>query len=340
MELEALEAPARVAELLAADQTMVTELARLLRRQPPPFAITLARGSSDHAAGYGRYLLESLCGVVTASAAPSVMTSYRARLACADALAIAVSQSGQSTDLCISAQAMKEGGARLLTLVNARPSPLEDLADYVQPLYAGAERSVAATKSFICAVAALARLAAHWHDDRDLREALDRLPESLAKAAAADWSAALPLLRPATAMLVVARGRGFPIAQEIALKFKESCQIQAESFSAAELMHGPVALVEPDYPVLILATADETLAGVIAVARDLAAKGAHVMIASSEPVALAEAKTPLKLPASLHQALDPIMHVQAFYRLAARLAQARGLDPDAPRHLRKVTRTV
>jgi len=312
MEQEARDAPRHVAALLAADQKMIEALVARLRRAPPPFAVTVARGSSDHAALYGRYLFETILGLVTTSAAPSVVTVYGARLACAGALAVAISQSGESPDLCTTLHALKAGGARALTLVNAPDSPL----------------------------AALARLVARWCGDRDLLAALAVLPERLETAVRADWSAALPVLVPATAMLVVARGRSFPIAQEIALKLKETCQIQAEPFSAAELMHGPLALIEREYPVLLLATEDETMREICDLARGLAGKGAHVLIASTAVAALALANTALPLAAPLHPVLDPILHVQAFYPFAAQLAAARGLDVDAPRHLRKVTRTT
>lgn len=347
MALEALEAPDRVAALLGANRAEIEALTRRLRAQPPPFAITVARGSSDHAASYGRYLLESMLGLVTASAAPSVVTHYKAKLGCAGALAIAVSQSGASPDLCATLAALRDGGALAMALVNVEGSPIGRFADVVQPLHAGPELSVAATKSFICSLAALARLVAAWREDRVLLGALDALPERLAMAARADWSAALPILTDAQAMMVVARGRAFPIAQEIALKLKEVCQIQAEPFSAAELSHGPVALIEPGYPVLVLAVEDETFAGVRALAGTLADLGAHVVIASTahdvdalvNPPRLLSRMT-LRLPPSLHPALDPILAVQAFYGLADRLARARGLDPDQPRHLRKVTLTV
>jgi glucosamine--fructose-6-phosphate aminotransferase (isomerizing) len=340
MEQEAREAPQRVASLLAADQTMIEALVARLRLAPPPFAVTVARGSSDHAALYGRYLFETILGLVTASAAPSAVTVYGARLACAGALAVAISQSGESPDLCATLRTLKAGGACALALVNAQDSPLAAIGDVCQPLHAGMERGVAATKSFLCSLAALARLVACWHDDRNLLAALAALPERLEVAVRADWSAALPVLVPAAAMLVVARGRSFPIAQEIALKLKETCQLQAEPFSAAELMHGPLALIESGYPVLILATEDETLREIYDLARSLASKGAHVLIASTAAAALALADTPLPLVASLHPVLDPLLEVQAFYPFAAQLAAARGLDVDAPRHLRKVTRTI
>jgi glucosamine--fructose-6-phosphate aminotransferase (isomerizing) len=340
MEQEAREGPQRVAMLLAADQAMIEGLVARLRRAPPPFAVTVARGSSDHAALYARYLFETILGLVTASAAPSAVTVYGARLACAGALAVAISQSGESPDLCATLRALKAGGARTLTLVNAPDSPLAAIGDDYQPLHAGTERGVAATKSFVCTLAALARLAARWREDPDLLAALAALPERLEAAVRADWSAALPVLAPAAAMLVVARGRSFPIAQEMALKLKETCQIQAEPFSAAELMHGPLALIERDYPVLVLATEDETLREICELASSLAGKGAHVLIASSAAWALASASTALPLMAPLHPVLDPLLQVQAFYPFAAQLAAARGLDVDAPRHLRKVTRTT
>jgi glucosamine--fructose-6-phosphate aminotransferase (isomerizing) len=340
MEQEAREAPRRVAALLAADQPMIEALVARLRAAPPPFAVTVARGSSDHAALYARYLFETVLGLVTASAAPSVVTVYGARLACAGALAVAISQSGESPDLCATLRALKAGGARALTVVNEPGSPLAAIGDDCQPLHAGTEHGVAATKSFVCTLAALARLVARWSGDPDLLAAIAALPERLEAASRADWSAALPILAPAAAMLVVARGRSFPIAVEIALKLKETSRIQAEPFSAAELMHGPLALIERGYPVLVLATEDETLRGVCDLAGTLAGKGAHVLIASTAAPALALASTALPLAAPLHPVLDPILQIQAFYPFAAQLAAARGLNVDMPRHLRKVTRTI
>ncbi|WP_035692791.1 SIS domain-containing protein [Azospirillum halopraeferens] len=341
---EALAAPDAVRRLLdPADATGAAALDALVARlaaAPPPFAMTVARGSSDHAAAYGRYLFETRMGLVTAAAAPSVVTAYGAGLRLAGAFVLTVSQSGESPDLLRVTEAARAGGAVTAALVNAADSPLAGLAEHVLPLRAGPETSVAATGTVIASLAALARLTGRLCGDAALAASLDALPDRLALAAAADWDAGLPALADVHDLLVVARGLTLPVAREMALKFKETAAMHAEPFSSAELRHGPMALVEPGFPVLVVATADATLAGVLDTARALKDAGAHLLVAAADPGALALADTPLPLPAPLHPALDPIVAVQAFYPFMARLARHRGSDPDRPRHLRKVTRTV
>ncbi len=341
MRTEALEAPDRVAAQLAANGPRLERLAERLRTRPPAFAMTVARGSSNHAAGYARYLFETALGLVTASAAPSVVTCYGAELRVADALVLAVSQSGESPDLLATLEAARRGGAQTVALVNAEASPLARAAEHVLPLMAWPETGIAATKSFIASLSAMAALVAAWTRDVALAEALDALPGRLRDACAVDWSAARPVLAPADSLLVVGRGYALPVAQEMALKGKETCTLHAEPFSAAELLHGPVALVDEGFPVLLLAMPDTTLGGVLDVARRLRAQGAHLLVASAVPEALALADTPLPLPAPLHPMLDPIVAVQAFYLMIDAVAADRGLDPDRPRALTgKVVRTV
>ena len=337
---EALAAPDCVANQFASDEAEMRALAALLRERRPAFATTVARGSSDHAGNFARYLFETFLGLITASAAPSVVTAYGAELAFKGALVLAISQSGESPDILAVASEARARGATTLALVNAEGSPLASAVEGVIPMRAGAELSVAATKSFICTLAALARLTAHWSGERDLLAALEALPARLREAAAADWSAAIPVLSRASVMLVVARGRTYPVAQEAALKLKETSALHAEPFSGAELLHGPIALVGDGYPVLVFATADATQEGVRDLVTSLRSMGAHILVAASDDSVLELATTPLSLPPPLHPALDPIVAVQAFYPFAARLAAARGFDPDRPRHLAKVTKTV
>lgn len=341
MREEALEAPDVVAAQLAANAARAGALADLLRARPPAFAMTVARGSSDHAAGFARYLFETALGLVTASAAPSVVTCYGAELRVRDALVLAVSQSGESPDLLATLEAARRGGAHTLALVNAEGSPLARAAEHVLPLMAWPERGIAATKSFIASLSAMAALTAAWTRDAALGSALPELPGRLRAACAADWSAARPVLAAAESLLVVGRGYALPVAQEMALKGKETCTLHAEPFSAAELLHGPVALVDEGFPVLLLAMPDATLPGVLGVARTLRAQGAHLLVASAVPEALALADTPLPLPAPLHPMLDPIAAVQAFYLMIDAVAAERGMDPDRPPALMgKVVRTV
>ena len=332
---EAEQAPEAVSEQLRRNRTEVRALAARLRTGDRRFAVTSARGSSAHAATFGKYLIETRLGLVTAAAAPSVATLYGARLAMDQAVFLAVSQSGRSPDLVRQAEAARDAGAFTIALVNVAGSPLEAACEAALPLHAGEETSVAATKSFIASLSALAQLVAHWSEDAALLAALDRLPEQLDRAAALDWGAALEPLSDVHDMLVVGRGYGFAIANEAALKMKETCALHAESFSAAELQHGPVTLVDKGYPVLVFSQQDETREGIQSLVAQLRERRAQLFVA--EPGDRAAGRLPVAPP--LHPALDPVAMVQSFYGLAARLSVRRGLNPDQPRYLRKVTMT-
>lgn len=336
---EALQAPTVVERLLRENRSEVESLAGFLRRNPPPFALTVARGSSDHAALYGKYLLESLLGLICSSAIPSAITVYGAKLGLYKALVLAVSQSGESPDLIEVARQARRGGALTVALVNQESSPLARSCEVVLPLWATPEEAVAATKSYLATLAALAQLVAYWRDDRELQGALSQLPEALHQAAEANWSAGLEVLSETDNTLVVGRGYAFAVANELALKLKETSALHAEALSGAELLHGPVALVEPGFPLLALLPRDKPLPGMLSLLENLRGKGAHLLVASSEADALEFAHTPMPLPVRLHPVLDSVLIAQAFYPFAAQLAVARGHNPDAPRNLSKVTRT-
>ncbi len=332
---EAADAPAAVRSQLAANRDAVLELGEALRRFAPRAVVTCARGSSDHAATYARYLIETRTGLLASSAAPSVSSLYSARADLESVLFIAISQSGASPDLLAATRAARAAGAFVIALVNVTDSPLASAASRTIPLRAGPETGIAATKSFIATLAAIAQLVGSWMQDAELRDALDAAPDELTRAWALDWSAAIEPLRLATSLFVVARGLGLGIAQEAALKLKETCGLHAEAFSSAELRHGPVAMVGPGFPVLAFAQHDEALADVEALAAELAGYGAQVLLAGSSVPGT------LELPAlDAHPAIEPMLLIQAFYRFASALAPARGRDADRPPNLRKVTETV
>ncbi|WP_414694138.1 SIS domain-containing protein [Phenylobacterium sp.] len=335
MAAEAAEAPRAVADLLERNAEPARLLGARLRAGPPRLVLTCARGSSDHAATYAKYLIETRTGLITASAAPSVSSVYAAAPSADDVLCLAISQSGASPDLLAAARSARNTGALLVALVNAPDSPLAALADVELPLWAGPEISVAATKSYLAALAAIAQLTAAWTQDAALGAALAALPELMAQAAGLDWSAALAPLEQAQSLYVVGRGPGFAAAQEAALKFKETCGLHAEAFSAAEVRHGPMALARDGFPVLVLAQDDASRESVEQLARELVEAGATVLTAgASAPGAVA-------LPAlSADPALQPILLVQSFYGMVEALARRRGFDPDRPPGLRKVTRTL
>jgi len=329
---EAASSAAVIAAQYARNREVVQALAADLRQNPPPFVVTCARGSSDHAATYAKYLFETQLGLVTASASPSVGSVYEARQQLRGALYLVISQSGKSPDLLRNAEAAKAAGARVVALVNVEDSPLAQLADTVIPLAAGAERSVAATKSYLASLAAILQLGAYWRNDPALIAALDALPAALSQAWECDWSAVTEGLVEAHNLFVVGRGPGLAAAQEAALKFKETCGLHAEGYSSAEVKHGPMALVGKDFPVLAFAQPDETGAGTRALAEEFAARGAKVWLAGEGgnlPVATAP-----------HPLCAPLLTVLSFYRAINALALRRGFNPDLPPHLNKVTETV
>jgi glucosamine--fructose-6-phosphate aminotransferase (isomerizing) len=334
---EARESPARVGELVQANADICAELGRRLRASPPPFAVSCARGSSDNAATFAKYLLEIRLGIVTASVGPSVRSVYAAAPNMRGALFLAVSQSGRSPDLLHLAEAARAGGALTVALVNDTGSPLAAICEMTLSLHAGPERSVAATKSFVCSLAAILELAAHWAEDRQLLDAVELLPQALARAAEEDWSAALEPLARAENLFVVGRGIGLGAAQEAALKLKETCGIHAEALSAAELMHGPLTLTSPAFPALVFSQHDEAYQSVADLVAALAGHGVPVIAAGPTP---GGGGVTLTCDPSLNPFATPIALIQSFYPLAEAVARARGRDPDAPPLLQKVTETV
>jgi glutamine---fructose-6-phosphate transaminase (isomerizing) len=332
---ESREAPQAVARQLAADADAYAALARVLRDAPPKGVLTVARGSSDHAAHYMAYLVMARLGRLVTSLPMSLVTLYQAQMQCDGLVSLAFSQSGQSPDLVSPTQFFRRGGARTVAVVNHTDSPLAQAAEWVLPLHAGPERSVAATKSYIAQLVAGARLVAGWGEDAELQRALQALPAAMAQALDRPWHAAVEVLRDVNRLFVIGRGTGLAIAMEAALKFKETCGIQAEAFSGAEVKHGPMALVEEGYPLLVFAPRGPAQAGLIALAAEMRARGARVLLAA--PVGTPGAE--LSLATTAHEDLDPIAAIQSFYPMVEALAQARGMDPDQPRHLAKVTRT-
>lgn len=332
MTAEIREAPDAVSRQAQGLRAPLTELAARLRARPPTVVMTCARGSSAHAATFGKHLIERYLGIPVAAAAPNIATVYGGRLALKDQLFLAVSQSGGSDDLVECAAMAKAAGAVTVALVNVTDSPLAAACDIVLPMAAGPEVSVAATKTVVASLSALVRLSAAWLEDGPLAASIERLPDRLHAATGLDWSHALPALADAPSLVVIGRGPTLAIAREASLKLKETCHLHAEAFSGAEFLHGPVTLVSQRYPILMLMPTDAALPGLEGLAADLRRKGAAVFATGTAPGGLAAL-------APDHPETDAICLIQSFYGLAVRLAAVRGLDVDRPRHLKKVTRT-
>ena len=336
MAREIAEAPDAVGRLLDRERRQLQEIGRTLRSLDPPVVVTCARGSSDHAAGFFKYGLEILLGTPVASVGPSVASIYDAPLRLEGSVLLSISQSGQSPDIVALQAAARRAGAFTLAVVNQENSPLAREADVVVPLHAGPEMSVAATKSFITSTVAVAAIIASWCEDPDLLAALDSLPERLHAACAQDWRSAITSLASAESLFVLGRGPSYPVAQETALKFKETMSLHAEAFSAAEVMHGPLSLVRSGFRVFAFNPPDASQDEVCAVVERLRAAGAEVFVAGGARAA----EGCLPMTTTGHMLTDPVSACISSYRLIEELARRRGFDPDNPSNLKKVTETL
>ncbi|MCF3643344.1 SIS domain-containing protein [Rhizobium sp. TRM95111] len=335
MRQEVNEIPEAAARVLARSADAIRAAGRALRERDPAVVVTVARGSSDHAALFLKYAIELTMGRPVASLGPSLASIYGAPLKLDGAAAIAISQSGKSPDIVAMAEATTKAGAVSIALTNTLPSPLAAACLYPIDLSAGPEISVAATKSYVNSIVAGLALLAEWTGDAALRRAVDDLPEQLARAVMLDWSELAADLADAQSLYVLGRGPALAIASEAALKFKETSGMHAEAYSSAEVLHGPVALVGPSFPVIALAARDAAEQSVTGMANGLAERGAYACVTS------AGATSARKLPfvATGHPITDALALIVPFYGFVEAWSRGRGLDPDKPANLKKVTET-
>ncbi|MBL4927317.1 SIS domain-containing protein [Fuscibacter oryzae] len=336
MAREVAEIPQVAARFLDQSAPALARAAAAMRAADPGLIVTVARGSSDHAATYLKYAAELLAGVPVASVGPSVASVYGRQLRLGGAVCIGISQSGRSPDIVEMMRSAGAGGALSVAITNFADSPMALASAHALPLLAGVEQSVAATKTFVTSVLAGLALVAEWQDDDGLRRAVAGLPEAFDRALAVDWSPLAARLSRAQSAFVLGRGPAFAIASEAALKFKETCGLHAEAYSAAEVLHGPAAIVQSNFPVLALAVEDAAQAGVVQTCERLAAQGADVFVTG----AAAQGAVTLPAVTGLHPLVAPLVLAVSFYGFVEALARRRGFDPDTPPHLRKVTETV
>lgn len=330
MRQEAREAPEAVARFLDRNAAALADVGRRLRAIEPPVVLTSARGSSDNAAGYFKYLTEIALGIPCASVGASVASIYNAPLRVKNALAVTISQSGKSPDIVALQESARRAGALTIAVVNVADSPAARSADICLPLHAGPEQSVAATKSFIVSLVAAAAITAAWRNDADLQRAIAALPQQLASACETVWPAFVEQAARADSLYVLGRGPSFPVAAETALKLKETCAIHAEAYSVAEVMHGPLELVEPGFPLLVYAQSDQARSGTEAAVARLKGMGASVTVAGGD----------LPVIATDHPLLSPIPMIQTAYLAIEEVARRLHRNPDKPRQLQKVTETT
>jgi glucosamine--fructose-6-phosphate aminotransferase (isomerizing) len=339
MALEAAQSGTVMAEQLAANAIPIAQLAKQLQRLNPRMLVTIARGSSDNAAAFAKTAFETVLGIPVISQPPSIGSLYKSSSRhLAGQPVLLISQSGSSPDLVASAIDARRAGAYVIALVNVVDSPLAAEADTVIPLHAGPERSVAATKSFVASLAAIAHLVAELRGDLDLKLALHRMPTAVTAAWDNDWSEALPVLERCQSMLVLGRGPTMGIAGEAALKLKETTRLHAEAFSIAEVAHGPMTLVRAGDPILVFVPGDVARIGAAERISAFTARGATVLaVGGAEDVSAAAIRLPG--PTGLNPLFEPMAMISSFYRFAEALARLRGDDPDRPPFLNKVTET-
>ncbi|MEO3387026.1 SIS domain-containing protein [Mesorhizobium sp. CAU 1741] len=331
---EAGEAAGAVRRLLDREQDAIAAAAELVANAAGPIT-TAARGSSDHAVTTFKYVCETMLGRPVASIGPSIASVYHAALKLEGGVHLTVSQSGASPDIVALQETAARGGARTVAIVNVADSPLARAADLVLPIHAGDENSVAATKSFIASCAALQAILAGATNDARLKTALHALPDALDALQPASTDGLANLLAETSSLYVSGRGPVLGIALEAALKAKETAGIHAEAFSTAELMHGPLQLVQPGFPVVVFVAEDAGLDGTLDAIQRLRDVGGRVV-----PVSTLDLPDGIRTPATGHPVTDTLVFVLAWYRAIESATRLRGLDPDRPANLRKVTETM
>ena len=341
LEQEIASQPEGIARLLEREREHVEQIVREL----PPFNYVLiaARGSSDHAATYAQYVWGALAGYPVALATPSLHTLYQTPPRLDGALVVGISQSGQSPDILAVVEEGVRQGRPTLAITNDSASPLAAVADHVVELHAGLERSVAATKTYTAQLAVMALFAAVWNGKPERMAELQALPRAMEATLQLNAESIERRVERYCYMdgcVVIGRGYNYASAFELALKLKELTYIMVTAYSSADFRHGPIATIHENLPVLLLMPAGASFDDMLALARELRQRGAELLVISEAPQALELARTPLPIAASVPEWLSPLVTVLPGQQMALSLALAKGLNPDLPRGLQKVTKTL
>lgn len=338
---EICQQPSILSALLHQERESVQRIAAELRGRDIDYVVMAARGTSDNAARYGKYLFGSKLGLQVALATPSLFTIYDEPPQLRNALVLAISQSGQSEDIVSVLREARRQEIPTISITNAPESPLAAQSDYLVNIRAGEERSVAATKSYTAQLASLALLACEWAGAPEMVQDLFGIPELVRKTLELDgeFQRAADHFTDAAQSAVIGRGFNYSTAFEIALKLKELCYLPSEPYSPADFLHGPIALLDPGFPAIIIAPSGATLDNLIQFTAEMREKGASPLIISDDEQALSRADSPLRLPEAAPEWLSPLVTIVPGQFFAFHLAAALGLDPDEPRGLSKVTST-
>jgi glucosamine--fructose-6-phosphate aminotransferase (isomerizing) len=341
LESEIFQQPSVLARLLDSESARVQEIAASIRARKVAYVLIAARGTSDNAARYGQYILGATNRLPVGLATPSLFSVYKEPPRLELGLVVGISQSGQSPDIvAVLAEARRQGGPTL-AITNDPGSPLADEAEFVIPLHAGEEKAVAATKTYTAQLAALALLSCALGDDTSRLEALRQVPGAVQQVLDGQEgiARAVERYRYMETCVVLGRGYNYATAFEIALKLKELNYLIAESYSSADFMHGPIAVVGSGFPAMVVAPSGKMFETVRGFSLELKSRGAELLIISDRGELLVEATTPLPLPAGVPEWLSPIVAVVPGQLFAMHLTLVKGYDPDQPLGLKKVTLT-
>ncbi len=334
--------PEVLRRLLDEEEATAQALADLVRGRAIDHVVIAARGTSDNAGRYAQYVLGAMNGLSVGLAAPSLFTLYQRPPRFGNALVLGISQSGQSPDIVAVLAEARRQGALTAVLTNRPDSPLAEQGDVVLNLRAGEERAVAATKTYTAELAAVALLSVALSGAADARAALWAAPDAVAATLAMNETiaAVAPRYRYMSRCVVIGRGYNYATAFETALKLKELTYTIVEPYSSADFLHGPLAMLEPGFPVIVVAPSGIMAAEAVGFIRTLRERQAEVIAISDAAEVLATARVPLRLPAPVPEWLSPLTAIVPGQLLALHLAHARDFDIDAPRAIRKVTETV
>jgi glutamine---fructose-6-phosphate transaminase (isomerizing) len=328
--------PDTVSKLLDSNNSSLDQLVNLINEQKPHFIITVARGSSDHVALFLKYLIELKLGIPVMTLGPSVVSIYNAKLSLKNALCFAISQSGQSPDILSVVEHANEQGCVTAAITNNPNSPLAEKSKYLISIFAGVEESVAATKTFINSLVVGLLFTAKVNQDQELIHAVRQLPKVLEKATEIKWLQLQEELLNCSEVYTLGRGLSHGVSNEASLKFIETCQIHASSYSSAEVLHGPIELVQENYPVLSFISRDAAEDSIVELCENLAKKKVKVFGTSNK---LLKANR-LDFIETSHPFTDPISLITSFYAFVESLSILKGRNPDQPESLCKVTKTI
>ena len=306
------------------------------------YALIAARGSSDHAATYAKYAWSTLAGYPVALAAPSLLTMYKTRLQLANALVVGISQSGQSPDIIAVLEEGKRQGRPTLAITNDGASPLAAMADHVVELHAGPEQSVAATKTYTAQLAVMAIFAAALSGQAQHLAELQQVPGAIESTLRLDPEIAQSVerYRYMDRCIIIGRGYNYATSFELALKLKELTYIMATAYSSADFRHGPIATIESGLPVFLVMPAGATFDDMYDLALELQRRGSELLVISDSELALSLARTAFPISPGVPEWLSPLTTIIPGQLFVLHLALTIGLNPDIPRGLHKVTRTL